>query len=134
MLYRYWSLMRSSYMKFNPAFHLCGLLKISQLLLSFLFLYRVEFYEKWKYWLILIFIMCDQRGILFFTAFCTFFLLLLLYCMLMQSHAGNVGATQQIIWIYKFKFNLLIGSRATNSVVGVHWFPLRYGILLIMIC
>jgi hypothetical protein len=44
--------------------------------------------------------------------------------MLMQSHTGNEGATQQITWTYKFMFDLLIGSCATNSVVGVHWFPL----------
>ncbi len=28
-------------------------------------------------------------------------------------------------WIYKFKFVLLMSSRATKSVVGVYWFPLR---------
>jgi hypothetical protein len=57
--------------------------------------------------------------------------------MLMQSHIGHRGS-RPITWIYKFKFNLLMGSRATKLVVGVHWFPLRLGILLLwldlMIC
>ncbi len=68
------------------------------------------------------------------TAFCNFFF----YCiMLMQSHIGHRGS-RPITWVYKFKLGLLMGSRATKLVVGVHWFPLRLGITLLwlnlMIC
>ncbi len=77
--------------KFNRAFHLWGLLKISQLLSSFLFLHTVVLYAEWKNWLILIYIMCDQRGILFFTAFCAFFFLCYILYVDAKSH-GQRGS------------------------------------------
>ncbi len=68
------------------------------------------------------------------TAFCNFFFI---FIMLMQSHIGHRGS-RPITWVYKFKLGLLMGSRATKLVVGVHWFPLRLGITLLwldlMIC
>ncbi len=81
------------------------------------------------YWKNIFDMWCDQRGIFFFDGF--LLIIFLLYNVDAKSYVF-AGATQQITWIYKFKLTCL-WFQVHNSVVGVHWFPLRLGITLLFL-
>ncbi len=112
-------------------FSLCGFGRIwSKMKRGYICIQEQSYsYGKRIYWLILMnFIqMCDQRGN-FFTAFCTFFLLLKILYVDAKSHGQRMKAAQQITWIhklsclvYEFKSNEISsgGALVLLSEIGI---------------
>ncbi len=91
---------------------------------SFLFFYWIKFYEREKFWEKIHFPLIGVTN----EGNC-YDLLHFFFFRVAKSHAHR--GSRPITWIYRFKFDLLMGSRATKLVVGVHWFSLRLGITLL---